>query len=423
VRRERPPHLLVVGLIWPAETFIERKLAGLAARGWRVTVAVSFVRGRDPRIPGVRVVRVPAGRAGAVWCLLALLVRRPRRVLPLLRAARGTRRLRDFLPLAGLDPDVAHFEWEKWAVTHRGLGDVWGCPLSMSCHGGLQVHVHSPVPPRSEVTPRLPLAFGAMDAVHCVCVPLRELAVRHGADPAKVRIIPSAVDPSFFRPDGRRTAEGGRLRVVAIAWLRWLKGIDQALQALALLDPSVTLDVYGGDPLSSSPEASDRWRLQHSIDELGLAGRVTLHGHVEPEEVRRALRGADVLLHPSLSEGMPTVMLEAMACELPVVVTDVGGVREALSDGVEGIVVPPRDPAALAAALERLRLDPELRRRMGSAGRRRVHAEFTLEQQLDQFEDFYVELMPGPAGSSAASPLRPARSPLPPTERSAHQEG
>jgi glycosyltransferase involved in cell wall biosynthesis len=406
VNGEQPPHLLVVGLIWPPETFLERKLAGLAARGWRVTAAVSSVRGPDPRIPGVRVVHVPASLPRALWCFLTLLVRRPWRVLPLLRAARGTGRLRDFLPLAGLDPDVSHFEWEKWAITHHRLAKVWGCPLTMSCHGGLQVHVHSPVPPRSEVTPLLPLAFGAVDAVHCVCVPLRELALSHGADPAKVRIIPSAVDPDWFTPGTRRAADGG-LRVVAIAWLRWLKGIEHALHALALLDRSVTLDVYGGDPLSSSPESSDRSRILHAIDELGLAGRVTLHGHVDSEEVRRALRAADALLHPSLSEGMPTVMLEAMACELPVVVTDVGGVREALGDGVEGIVVPPRDPAALAAALERLRRDPPLRRRMGEAGRRRVRAEFTLEQQLDQFEDFYLALARSPAAASPEASLQP----------------
>jgi colanic acid/amylovoran biosynthesis glycosyltransferase len=404
--RPHRPHLLVVGLIWPPETFVERKLAGLAERGWRVTVAVSFVRGADRGIPGVRVVRVPAGLPRVLWCGLALLLRRPWRVRALLRAARGKRMLPHYLPLSGLDPDIAHFEWEKWAVTHHALADVWGCPLSMSCHGGLQVHVHSPVPPRSEVTPLLPGAFGAVDSVHCVCGPLRELAVSHGADPAKVQIIHSAVDPHWFTPAPPR-APDGRMRVVVVAWLRWLKGIEHALHALSLLDPSVMLDVYGGDPLRSSPESSERPRLVHAIEELGLGERVTLHGHVEPEDVRDALRGADVLLHPSLSEGMPTVMLEAMACALPVVVTDVGGVREAVTDGVEGIVVPPRDPQALAAALERLRRDPALGRRMGEAGRRRVQAEFTLERQLDQFEDFYLRLVRRPDGAPAEASLQP----------------
>jgi colanic acid/amylovoran biosynthesis glycosyltransferase len=194
---------------------------------------------------------------------------------------------------------------------------------------------------------------------------------------------------------------------VVVAWLRWLKGIEHALHALSLLDPSVMLDVYGGDPLRSSPESSERPRLVHAIEELGLGERVTLHGHVEPEDVRDALRGADVLLHPSLSEGMPTVMLEAMACALPVVVTDVGGVREAVTDGVEGIVVPSRDPRALAAALERLRRDPALGRRMGEAGRRRVQADFTLQRQLDQFEDFYLRLVRRPGGAPAEASLQP----------------
>jgi colanic acid/amylovoran biosynthesis glycosyltransferase len=404
--KDSRPHLLVAGLIWPPETFVERKLVGLAARGWRVTAAVNLERGPDPGIPGVRVVRVPPGSWRAVWCALVLVVRRPWRVAALLRAARGRRMLRHYLPLASLDPDVAHFEWEKWAVTHHPLAAVWGCPVSMSCHGGLQVHIHSPVPPRSEVTPLLPAAFAAVDAVHCVCGPLRELAVSRGADASRVRMIPSAVDPEWFSPGPARPRDGV-FRVVVIAWLRWLKGIDLALHALSLVDTSVRLDIYGGDPVSGTHESSQRERLLHAIEEFGLADRVTLHGHVDSEEVRRALRGSDVLLHPSLSEGMPTVMLEAMACALPVVVTDVGGVSEAVTEGVEGIVVPPRDPAAMAAALERLRTDPALRRRMGAAGRRRVQAEFTLEHQLDQFEDLYLGLVSRPAAAPAEASLQP----------------
>ena len=427
MRRPGPLHLLVAGLIWPPETFVERRLAGLAARGFRVTVAVSFVRGADPRIPGVRVVRVPAGRLRALWCALVLLVRRPRRVPALWRAARGSGRWRHFLPLAALDPDVAHFEWEKWAVTHLPLAAVWGCPLTMSCHGGIQVHVHSPVPPRSLVTPLLPAAFEAVQAIHCVCEPLRDLALERGADPAKVTIIPSAVDPDDFTPASAQP-EDAVFRVVTVAWLRWLKGMEYALEALALVGPGVRLDIYGGDPLASSPESSERPRLVQAIEELGLRDRVTLHGHVPPAGVLAAMRRSHVLLHPSLSEGMPTVVLEAMSCAVPVVATDVGGVREAVRDGVEGLVVPPRDPAAMASALHTLRADPALRMRMGAAGRSRVRSAFTLDMQLDRFERFYrtaadtehgtVPLGPRMRHLFAPSSAQPAAQPAGPDARS-----
>ena len=74
-----------------------------------------------------------------------------------------------------------------------------------------------------------------------------------------------------------------------------------------------------------------------------------------------------------------------MACGLPVVTTDVGGMAEAVTDGVEGFLVPPRDPAATAGALYRLWAQPELRRTMGAAGRRRVQRDFALDDQIDAF--------------------------------------
>jgi glycosyltransferase involved in cell wall biosynthesis len=85
-------------------------------------------------------------------------------------------------------------------------------------------------------------------------------------------------------------------------------------------------------------------------------------------------------------------MLEAMACGVPVVATDCGGVSEALTDGVEGFIVPPRESEALAEALRRLWRDPGLRARMGQAGRRTATSRFTLERQLDEFLALYREV-------------------------------
>ena len=84
-----------------------------------------------------------------------------------------------------------------------------------------------------------------------------------------------------------------------------------------------------------------------------------------------------------------------MACELPVVVTDAGGTREAVDDGVEGFVVPLREPDRLAAAMEKLWHDRGLRRRMGRAGRRRVEAQFNLDLQMDRFEQLYRSVLNG----------------------------
>jgi glycosyltransferase involved in cell wall biosynthesis len=112
--------------------------------------------------------------------------------------------------------------------------------------------------------------------------------------------------------------------------------------------------------------------------------------------VRDHLRNADVLLHASLAEGIPNVVLEAMACARPVVVTSAGGTCEAVRDGIEGFVVPPRDPERMVEALKHLWSDPSLRQRMGAAGRERVESEFSLSRQADRFVGFYRDVIDSP---------------------------
>jgi glycosyltransferase involved in cell wall biosynthesis len=114
---------------------------------------------------------------------------------------------------------------------------------------------------------------------------------------------------------------------------------------------------------------------------------------VEPDEVRDRLRSADAYLQSSVSEGHPTAVVEAMACGLPVVATDCGGTSEAVTDGVEGILVAPRDWRAMAAGLRMLWHDAELRERMGRAGRARAEDEFEMERQSGRFVALYREVL------------------------------
>ena len=108
-----------------------------------------------------------------------------------------------------------------------------------------------------------------------------------------------------------------------------------------------------------------------------------------PRQKFAADQQADAFLLSSLSEGISNAVLEAMACGLPVVTTNCGGMREAVSDGVEGFVVPTRDPEAMAEALHRLATDRALARAMGRAGRERVCREFQIEDQVKQFAELY----------------------------------
>jgi glycosyltransferase involved in cell wall biosynthesis len=408
----RTVHVLELGVRWPPETFLRWKLERLAARGYRVTVATS--RGAPKRaltLPGVAVETVlPEGprrrlaslsaAAGAVLALGGSL----RRLAALARAAgqptaagrrigRGEAilRLRAYARLAAVEPDIVQFEWSSAATHYASAIEALGRPVVLSCRGS-EVNVNPHAPSKRRAAGALPLAFERATAVACVSEAIRAEAQLHGLDPAKARVVRTGVDLHGFRPPAEPRRAGGGFRVVAVGVLRWLKGWEYALLAVAELARAgvpVSLGIFGGDPHRDMGQASERDRLVYTIDDLGLGDRVRLHGGVEPERMRDELQRADALLHPSLSEGLPNVVLEAMACGLPVVVTDVGGTAEAVTDGVEGLLVPPRDARAAAAALERLWRDPELRARMGAAGRARVERDFALEDAVQRWVDFY----------------------------------
>jgi colanic acid/amylovoran biosynthesis glycosyltransferase len=414
---DRSLHLLEIGVRWPPETFIGWKLEGMAARGMRVTVASRTVFDPGFRLQGVELSVLP-DRPRTRWAIaratLGLLLRAPGRALRLVRNVRRApaplrKRHRGAigllaicLPLARARPDIVHFEWHGAAIDYLPLFDVWGCPVVTSARGS-DTAVYPYVPGREHYAATLPAVMRAASAVHCVAESTKREAIELGLDPAKARVIRPADDPELFRPatGADRNGSGGRvapLRMVTLGWLRWEKGHEYVIEALRLLIDSrvpARLDVIGGVPEEWRGKSGERERIIHTARDLGVDHHVHLHGFLDSSEVSRRLQASDVLLHGSVTEGIPNAIVEAMACAVPVVAADSGGVSEAITDGVEGIVVPPRDPEQMAAAVLGLWRAPKLRRRMGDAGRAKFLSEFTLEREHDAFMAMYREVVAG----------------------------
>ncbi|MBP9500962.1 MAG: glycosyltransferase family 4 protein [Candidatus Promineofilum sp.] len=229
------------------------------------------------------------------------------------------------------------------------------------------------------------ISFDKASAVHCVSEAIRDEAMRYGLDKAKSAVIHPAVDPDMFRPlpVGSRPDED-ILRVISTGSVNWRKGYGYALSAIRrLVDRGVPVQY---DLIGDGPEQQ---RLLYTIQDLELGDHVVRHGKLPPDKVLARLQEADVFLLSSLSEGISNAVLEGMACGLPVVTTDVGGMSEAVTDGVEGFLTPPLDSVSLADALEELWRAPELRQRMGAAGRARVLRDFSLDDQADAFVELF----------------------------------
>ncbi len=169
--------------------------------------------------------------------------------------------------------------------------------------------------------------------------------------------------------------------VGAIGRLEPQKGFDLLIRAMQQLE-GVTLVLVG--------EGSERGPLEQLARDVGVAERVVWEGW--SDRARTYLGAFDVFALPSRFEGFPLVVLEALLARSAVVAADVGSVAEAVRHEETGLLVPPDDPAALAAALRRLFADPDLRRRLGEQGRRLVLERFTADHMTRGFERLYAEL-------------------------------
>jgi glycosyltransferase involved in cell wall biosynthesis len=122
--------------------------------------------------------------------------------------------------------------------------------------------------------------------------------------------------------------------------------------------------------------------IQQRVDQLDLTENIKLLGFQTHERVSELLDRSDILVLPSLSEGIPVAVMEAMASGLPVIATNVTGVPELVEDGVTGLLVPSKNSSALSEAILKLVRSPDLRNRMGAAGRRKVLEEFNMHTAI-----------------------------------------
>jgi glycosyltransferase involved in cell wall biosynthesis len=201
---------------------------------------------------------------------------------------------------------------------------------------------------------------------------------------SKLRTIHCGVDPDVF--DSTRNGDRGPLEVLTVARLTQFKGVAMLLHALHEVrrrgvDARVTI-------IGEGPRRAGLERLAR---DLGIESVTTFAGPVGQDAIRDYYLRANAFCLPSFAEGVPVVLMEAMAMRLPVIATDVMGVRELVDDGVNGVVVRPSRPDLLADALAALAADGDLARRLGAAGRETVRREFDIRRSGAQLRALFEE--------------------------------
>jgi glycosyltransferase involved in cell wall biosynthesis len=212
------------------------------------------------------------------------------------------------------------------------------------------------------------------------------LARRRGLQPERIAVIPNGISTAIFdRIPGPPEPNNNLLFV---GQLQEFKGLDYLLNALPAVRaayPRVKLQaVYQTSALLG--------RYQRHVAELGLSGCLEFVGSRTAAALARLYSTAAIVVSPSLGECLSTVVLEAMCCGAVVVATDVGGIREQLDENT-GVIVPPRDSAALARAICALLADAGHRRQLGQAAWRKAHAQFSVRQMIDRHVRLYEELL------------------------------
>ena len=212
-----------------------------------------------------------------------------------------------------------------------------------------------------------------------------------GLSEDKIRVVHgSGVNTARFHPAPNRTSCKKEIKVLLAARLLWDKGIEEFAKAAGSLKPGnerVRFLIAGepdpGNPRSISEAVLSDWSTNYGVEILGKVW-----------DMPALLREVDVFVLPTYREGLSKSLIEAGACGLPLVTTDVPGCREVIEDGVNGFLVPPRDVRALEKAICKLCEDVALRNEMGARSRQRVVAEFDERIIIDQTIKVYRELMP-----------------------------
>lgn len=288
----------------------------------------------------------------------------------------------------------AHFSYPDGYGMMK-LAKNWRVPLVISALGTIERKVAYE---GSYTSKQIIEAMNFASRVLSVSEDLKAHIVNLGIDENKIDVVPNGVDTEIFRPAGKEYARNvlnlphEKNIVLFIGALRKIKGVDYLIEAAkSFVDTNTELYMVGRDD-------GLRKSLEKRAEELKISGSIKFTGPVNHEDIPLWISAADMLVLPSLSEGRPNVVLEALSCEVPVVATDVGGIPELMIEGETGYLVPSKNPLQLSEKINKLLENESRREKMGKFGRKSIiQRGLTWESHAKKTVNIYSELISNPS--------------------------
>lgn len=289
-------------------------------------------------------------------------------------------------------PDLihAHFSYPD-GFGMIGLAKKWNIPLVISALGTIERKVAYE---GSYTSRQIIKAMNFADKVLSVSEDLKLHIVNLGIDENNVIVVPNGVDTEKFKPAGKENARKllnlplDKNIILFVGALRSIKGVDYLIEAAKnFVDSNTELYLVGRDDgLKKS--------LKKMAQDFKITDFIKFIGPVNHEDIPLWISASDILVLPSLSEGRPNVVLEALACEVPVVATDVGGIPELIINGETGYLVPAKNPLELSEKVNKLLGDENQREKMGKFGRKSIiQRGLTWEAHAKKTVDIYSKLL------------------------------
>jgi glycosyltransferase involved in cell wall biosynthesis len=388
-----------IGIVLPSvpaysETFFLNKIKGLKERGFSVVIFVNnfnkttYNSSKIKAAPKLKVNKVMVALVSLYTLIHSFLFhfKKSKRLYDLDKkdGLRFSQRIKNIISnqhILSEPVDWLHFGFGTMVINKENAAKAIGAKMAVSFRG-FDIGVYPIKNPNCYLK-----LWGKVDRIHVISNDIKDLVYQHGfKGKAEIIKITPAIDTAFFKNEEEQLYSN-KNNFITIARLHWKKGLVYTLEALALLKEE-------GIPFQYTiiGDGSQLERLKFAAHQLNLSDQVTFTGKLEHEEIKNKLKSSDVYLQYSIQEGFCNSVLEAQALGLLCIVSTAEGLPENIIDNETGWVVPKCDPNEFAEKIkEVINLPIDKKQEIVKNAKERVSKHFTIEQQQQQFVEFYKE--------------------------------